>query len=34
MRTLSNNAVQSGNDAVAEYNKFTEEVKKQLDADK
>jgi len=34
VRSMANNAIQSGNDAVTEYNKFTEEVKKQIDADK
>jgi len=34
VRTLANNAIQSGNDAVTEYNKFTEDVKKLIDADK
>jgi hypothetical protein len=33
VRTLANSAIQSGNDAVTEYNKFTEEVKKQIEAD-
>jgi hypothetical protein len=33
-RTLANAAISSGNDAVTEYNKYTEDVKKQLDADK
>ena len=33
VRTLSTNAIQSGNDAVTEFNKFTEEVKKQIEAD-
>jgi hypothetical protein len=34
VRTLSNNAVQAGNDAVTDYNKFTEETQKLIDADK
>jgi hypothetical protein len=34
VRTLANNSIQAGNDAVTEYNKFTEDVKKLIDADK
>jgi len=34
VRTLANAAIQSGNDAVTEYNKFTTDTQKLLDADK
>ena len=33
VRAVSNNAIQSGNDAITEYNKFAEELKKQIEAD-
>lgn len=34
VRALANNAIQSGNDAVTEFNKFNEELKKEIEADK